>query len=394
MLVHWPTPSVADDWLNNFMQTRYTEHPTYIDCNETLAQFCQQWSAAKVLALDTEFIRTDTFYPIGALLQVSDDKGCFLIDPLGIDDFQPFNALLTDSGIIKVLHSCSEDLEVFDRLLGVLPTPIFDTQIAAALDGLGFSLSYQRLTEAMLNIHVAKGETRSNWLQRPLTDSQIHYAALDVAYLPGIYQLLSDSLQEKGRLAWVEEECENLIANYRENNHPDQYYQRVKSAWKLSAEDLTLLQQLIIWRETAAREQDRPRGRIVKDKACLDIILKKPASMHELAAIDDIGPKTVRKYGEMILDMLDDSGHESEWLPRLPMPLPASTRNLAKALKSHVRHRAEQLGLAEEMLARKKDFEYIIRSGLNGDTYALPDNFLGWRKNIIGDELLDIASRA
>ncbi|WP_255399425.1 ribonuclease D [Oceanicoccus sp. KOV_DT_Chl] len=113
------------------------EHPVYIDNNTDLARFCQQWAKAPVLALDTEFIRTDTFYPIGALVQVSDGTGCFLIDPLSIDDFSPFSALLENKDITKVLHSCSEDLEVFDRLFGVIPNPLVDTQIAAGLDGWG-----------------------------------------------------------------------------------------------------------------------------------------------------------------------------------------------------------------------------------------------------------------
>ena len=376
------------------MHPKYTDHPTYIDSNDQLSRFCRQWSQAPALALDTEFIRTDTFYPIGALLQVSDDKGCFLIDPLAIDDFEPLRMLLADTSITKILHSCSEDLEVFDRLLGVLPQPIFDTQIAAALDGLGFSLSYQKLTESLLNIHVPKGETRSDWLQRPLTDSQVHYAALDVAYLPELYRRLQDSLQDKGRADWLREECDGLARNYRDNGNVQQYYLKVKSAWKLSAEQLGLLRDLTRWRELTARERDRPRGRILKDKSCLEIVLTQPSTPQQLAAIAEVGPKTVRNYGEQILHLIKEQRDRRDLPQRLPPPLPATTRNLAKALKAHAHHRAQQLQVAEEMLARKKDYEALIRSGMNGGDYQLPENFNGWRKSVIGDELLAIAKQS
>ena len=139
------------------MDTRHIDHSVYVDSDEQLSQLCQQWAGAELLALDTEFIRTDTFYPIAGLLQLSDGKGCFLIDPLTIDDFSPLAALLEDPAIIKVLHSCGEDLEIFDCLFGVLPQPLFDTQIGAALAGMDFSMGYQRLTEELLQQHVPKG---------------------------------------------------------------------------------------------------------------------------------------------------------------------------------------------------------------------------------------------
>ena len=375
------------------MHPKYTDHPTYIDSSEQLLHFCHQWSQAPVLALDTEFIRTDTFYPIGALIQVSDGSGCFLIDPLAIDDFAPFKQLMTDTTIVKVLHSCSEDMEVFDRLLGVLPEPVVDTQIAAALDGLGFSLSYQRLTEVLLDIHVPKGETRSDWLQRPLTDSQIHYAALDVAYLPELYQRLHDSLDAKQRLSWLREECDQLAINYRMNSAEHAYFKRIKSAWKLSPEELGLLQTIIRWREQMARDKDRPRGRILKDRACFDIVKARPRDNRELAEIDDVGTQTVRHYGDDLLRMVKESQHSTEFPERLPPPLPSETRSLAKALKAHVQHRAKHLQVAEEMLARKKDYEALMRSGLDGGDYQLPESLNGWRKAVVGDELLAIARR-
>ena len=371
------------------------EHPHYIETDEELRRLCEQWSKAELLALDTEFIRTDTFYPIGALLQVSDGKGCFLIDPLSIDDLSPLSALLADTRIIKVLHACSEDLEVFDCLFGTLPRPMIDTQIAAALDGHGFSLGYQRLTETLLQIHVPKGETRSNWLQRPLTDSQIHYAALDVAYLPEMYRMLTDSLQQKGRMDWLQLECEGMLAGFSAPGKIDQYYQKVKSSWKLTPAQLALLQRLTQWRETTAREKDVPRGRVIKDRSCLDIAKCPPRTLQELSSIDEVGPGTMRRYGEAIMELIKQAQSipEEQWPAPLPKPLPPQSNKLMKLLKAHVNQRAEQLQMAPELLAKKRDYEALLRTGYPGGDYSLPPSLLGWRKSIVGDELIKLLQR-
>ena len=367
-------------------------HPVYIDTNETLQHFCQQWSQSEILALDTEFIRTDTFYPIGALIQVSDGRGCFLIDPLTIDDFSTFSALLTSTNIIKVLHSCSEDLEVFDRLFGVVPSPLMDTQIAAGLDGLDFSMSYQRMTEALLQIHIPKGETRSNWLQRPLTDSQIHYATLDVAYLPQMYQLLKSSLENKGRWSWLQEECRLLVKKYQEAGDLSVYYQKIRAIWKLSSLQLAILRAVTMWREAKARELDKPRGRVLKDSCCYEIARIKPTDIKSLSRISDINHKTIRLYGEFILDLvskvetLDPDSYPAE----LPRPLPTETGALLKQLKAQVGACAESLQIPIELLAKKRDYEALLQSGIYNGEYQLPATLSGWRKSVIGDQLLEL----
>ncbi len=371
------------------------DHPVYIDNNDMLAQCCQQWSSLGVVALDTEFIRTDTFYPIGALIQVSDGEQCFLIDPLSIDQFQPFIDILINESIVKVLHACGEDLEVFERLFSILPKPVFDTQIAAAMDGYGFSLGYQRLTEVILNIHVPKGETRSNWLQRPLSDSQIHYAAVDVAYLHELYECLHKSLQQKGRLEWLQEECIELIDSYFTNRDIDNYYVKVKSAWKLNSRELATLQQLIAWRENLAREKDKPRGRILKDRSCFEISRLQPATIDALARIEDVSFKIAKQYGEKIFSIYEKVAMltEDELPQRLPPPLSPQLRTMMKLLKACTRKQANELSVAEEMLVKKRDYEALVRSGLKGE-YRLPGSLLGWRQPIIGDALLAIAKQS
>jgi ribonuclease D len=377
------------------MQDSASEQPVYIDTNEQLAQCCQQWSQQAILALDTEFIRTDTYYPIGALIQLSDGEHNYLIDPLQIDQFDDFKAILVNPQIVKVLHSCSEDLEVFYRLFGVLPAPIFDTQIAAGMDGYGFSLGYQALTEVMLSLHVPKGETRSNWLQRPLTDSQIHYAALDVEYLPEIYSLLSQSLQGKGRLHWVQQDCARMVNDFTDLDGIADYYKKVKTAWKLSPPQLAVLQKITQWREYKARELDRPRGRVLKDRSCFEIARLQPDTIEGLAAIDEIGPKLVRTQGETLLQLIKDAQQlsASEHPPRMPKPLPPETGSILKRLKAHVKKLAEQLQLAPELLVRKRDYEALLRSGFDQQPFQLPPTLNDWRKEVVGNDLLHMVSR-
>lgn len=373
------------------MVQQYSDQPIYIEHNDTLAKYCQQWAQCELLALDTEFIRTDTFYPKGALLQISDGVDCFLIDPLAIDEFAPLVAILTDPSIVKVVHSCSEDLEVFECLFGVVPRPLIDTQIAAGMDGHGFSLGYQAMTQALLDIHVEKGETRSNWLQRPLTASQIHYAALDVAYLPAMYHLLVASLTAKGRLEWLLEECQALIEIEPDEQKITEYYKKVKSAWKLSARELTFLQRLTQWRERQARDRNIPRGRVLKDCCCFDLARLRPAVASDLDRVKELPGQFVRRYGDVVMAIVEQAAKVSaeDCVQCLPKPLPPESNSLMKKLKAHVHSRAEQLQLAPEVLARKKDYEALLRAGRDG--YQLPPSLSGWRKHVIGDELLALA---
>jgi ribonuclease D len=169
----------------------------WIGDNASLAQHCATWRSLAFVAVDTEFMRVDTFYPIAGLLQVSEGERAYLIDPLLISDWTPFAELLQDPAVVKVLHACSEDLEVFLRLTGSLPGPLFDTQLAAGYLNLGFSMGYSRLVQAVLNIELPKGETRSDWLQRPLSATQVSYAAEDVLHLAEVYAQLKASCQPR-----------------------------------------------------------------------------------------------------------------------------------------------------------------------------------------------------
>lgn len=367
--------------------------PIWIAQDEQLAELCQRWRQQGAIAVDTEFMRSSTFYPIAGLIQIGDGKGCYLIDPLAIADFTPLRELLVDAAVTKVLHSCSEDIEVFQRLLGVVPTPLFDTQIAAAFAGYGFSLGYAGLVKAVLNTDVPKDETRSDWLQRPLSVAQLKYAALDVAHMLIIYGKLLQQLKASERLDWAKDDCAELVVNA---SQPDDYtkaYRKVGFAWKLRPAELAILNALCIWRETEARARDIPRNRLIKEPALFEMARKQPKDLVQLQRIEDIPHRTLQQDSETLLQIIRTvTADPARILPaRLDPPLAQAEGPLLKALKNYVRERAEQLGLPAEVLVRKKEYEAIVRSGMNGGVYRLPERLLAWRYSVVGADLLRVA---
>lgn len=367
--------------------------PIWIDQDDQLAELCSAWRNQAAIAVDTEFMRSDTFYPIAGLLQIGDGKGCYLIDPLAIKNLAPLRDLMLDTVVTKVLHSCSEDLEVFQRWLGVVPEPLFDTQIAAAFAGLGFSLGYSSLVKALLTIEIPKDETRSDWLQRPLSVAQLNYAALDVAHMLIVYGKLLQILKASERLEWVKSDCADLVVNARKADDYSDAYQKVGFAWKLRAQELAILKQLCIWRETEARARDIPRNRLVKEPSLWEIARKKIQDVVHLSKVPDIPARTLKNDTDAILNIVRQTlaQDESTWPARLDPPLAQSEGPLMKALKTYVREFAEQAQLPAEILIRKKDYEAIVRSGMHGGTYQLPERLLGWRFGLIGEGLLRIA---
>ncbi|MBB3046513.1 ribonuclease D [Litorivivens lipolytica] len=351
----------------------------YIDSDAVLETMCQQLAQAEVLALDTEFMRTDTFYPIPALLQLSDGEAVYLVDPLAISDWQALQQLLTCASPVKVMHSVSEDFEVFQRLFGVVPRPLLDTQVGAALASLDSGMGYQRLVAELLDIEVDKGETRSNWLQRPLSDSQCLYAALDVVHLLPVYRKLQSILEESGRFGWWQEEGERQV-NSAQPLAPEQYYQRVKSGWKLSASEQARLKALCTWRETEARERDVPRGRILKDALCVDVVRRQPQSSSDLSRLKDITPSIVRRFGDAICEAIEDVPPLTQ--NELLLPPPAGEgRDQMKSLRQQVDKLSETLGISRDVIMSKKLLEETVRQ------QGLPADYRGWRSELLADTL-------
>ncbi|GGB80026.1 ribonuclease D [Marinobacterium zhoushanense] len=365
--------------------------PTWIRDSSTLATYCERWRQLPMVALDTEFMRVDTFYPRPGLIQLSDQFDCYLIDPLSIEDFSAFVELLADSAVLKVVHAGSEDLELFLNSYGVLPEPLFDTQVAAAFAGWGFSMGLQRLVAHALDVQLGKGETTSDWLQRPLTPEQEHYAALDVAYLPAIALELQAQLKQLQRLDWVLEECADQRLSVIDTDPEGlAYYQRFSQVWNISDVKRAGLRDLTAWRERAARARDIPRNRLLRNQHLLAIIERWPTTLQALGRVPEIRRKVVREDGEAILACLLNAEQSAIANPPAPIqrPLHYAWNKRIKALKAIGREVAEDQSLAVEVLLRKRDIDALIQSRDEQGGYSLPPALQGWRRPLVGERLL------
>lgn len=366
--------------------------PVWITDDLQLRQYAQHWLTLPMVALDTEFMRVSTYYPIPGLIQLSDDQYCYLIDPLSVEDFSPLVDVLKSPDVLKIVHAGSEDLELFQHSYGVLPEPLFDTQVAAAFAGWGFSMGLQRLVQHALGIELGKGETTSDWLQRPLTPEQVGYAALDVAYLPTIALQLKEQLEGLGRLEWVHEEC----AEHRRNvvdTDPEgvSYYRRFSQVWNISDVKRAGLRDLTAWRERTARARDLPRNRLLRNQQLLQIIERWPTQIGDLERIYELRRKVVREDGETIVGFIRNAQRSAQENPpaEIHRPLHYTWNKRLKILKSIGRQVAERENIAIEILLRKRDLDALIQSRDEHGHYELPRTLSGWRRPLVGDALIE-----
>ncbi len=368
------------------------ETPVWIRSEADLSRYCDHWRTLPLIALDTEFIRVETFYPIAGLIQVADERQCYLIDPLDISDFSALAALFKDEAVIKLMHAATEDLELFLKVMGVLPTPVFDTQIGGALLNWGFSMGLQRMLEQKLGVQMEKHETTSDWLKRPLTKSQEHYAALDVAYLPAIYEMQKQALSERGTYYWAEQENQTMLDNALiDDVEGYDYYRRFTQMWRCPTHKLAALRDLTAWREQVARDRDVPRNRILKNQVLLQIVEAWPRNLGDLSRLHEIRKHILRSDGETILGFLRAGADSAQTNPPEPIPKPLHyfwNKHLKK-LKAIARRAAEENDLAPEILLRRKELEALVRSGVDEGEYKLPPQMSDWRQQLIGAALLD-----
>ena len=350
-----------------------------IEGDAELAEALAAHASATAVAVDTEFMRRNTYFPKVALVQLCFESEALLIDPLTLGSTQPLKDLLTDDRTVKVLHSASEDLEVFDHWLGVLPQPLFDTQRGAALLNRGFGLGYRALVLEHCDVDLPKGETRSDWLQRPLTQSQCEYAAQDVTYLQTVYRDLLAAAEQVGRVDWVLAEGADAVAAFGQSR--SNYYRKIKSAWHLRPQQLAALESICQWREATAIKRDKPRGWIIDDKACLAIAKAMPASVGQLARATELPQGAVRRFGDALLGCVAECAErpDAECPAPLPEPLNSGQRNKLKALKARARAVAEGLDMAPEALLQAKDYELLLRES-EGVAIHEPAHWWGWRE--------------
>ncbi len=361
----------------------------WVDTQDQFEQLCQKWRSQEFIALDTEFLRTKTFYPILGLLQVADEDGQYLIDPLAIEDLSALGKIITDPSTLKIVHAGSEDVELFQCALNARAQALYDTQIGAAFLGLGTSIGYARLVKAELDLDLPKDETRSDWTHRPLTASQKDYAAKDVKHLYQLYQLQKPRLEAQGRMEWVLEDSDRLVCANQPQD-PNQYYLKIRQAWQLKGERLWILQELAAWRERLAMAKDLPRSRILRDSLIYEIAHQRPQNLNKLGRIQGLYPGFVRRYGEQVLTIIKKAEglKKADFPARIQGPLKIEAGALLKYIRAQAEELCEAIGLPVELVARKKALEQLVYTGTYSGRFELTDHFKGWRRETIGNQLL------
>ncbi len=349
----------------------------WIDNPDALDQALSTLPAGSALPLDTEFIRERTYHPQLALVQVALPEQILLIDPIAVPVAPGFTALLVDPGIEKQMHSASEDLEAISHHYGVVPEPLFDTQIAAALCGLGAGMSYQKLVANLLDVALEKGETRSDWLARPLSDSQCSYAADDVRHLGAAAEQLKSRLAKLDRLEWLRYDCNRLVRSAHSGDDPFPHLAQ-RGAQRLDREAQARLCRLLRWRETQARATDRPRRWLLENDLAIDLCARPPENRVEFERRLDAHPKAPRRLrGELWREIEAPLGGDDLDIPLAVDPSPEQ-RNCIKRLQQAVVGVASALELPETLLANRRSLEMLAQFP---DRW--PEALQGWRRELL-----------
>lgn len=336
-----------------------------------------------LLGLDTEFMRRNTYFPKLALVQAAHGQACWLIDPTAYDAGPDLRALVAER--LCVMHSASEDMEALAPLLDDTPLRLFDTQIAAALCGMGPGLSYQKLVANVLGIDIPKDETRSDWLQRPLTISQIDYAAQDVAHLAAVHEQLAAELERRGRAGWHAEDCARLVQRaYRDPSQADPQPQRgFRNAADWPDVARARLRRVLLWRDDTARKLDKPRPWVLDDAHALSLSQQPPANAQELFERVK-GLRALRGPQRAELLAILEASATPEELETL-VPTPAAPKGEAKrvvdAMRAAVQAIADKLDLPAGLLCPRRLIEEFAV------THIWPEALQGWRAEVVKAEL-------
>jgi ribonuclease D len=352
-----------------------------------LQAFCDRLANAPFIAVDTEFMRETTYWPKLCLIQVASPDHSAVIDPLAEDlDLAPLLALLADPKIEKVFHAARQDIEIFNNL-GVIPMPLFDTQIAGMAAGFGEQIAYDALVRQMLKIDLDKSSRFTDWARRPLSEAQLDYALADVTHLAALYPLLRERLEKAGRLNWVQEEMAQLTDPALYDVEPENAWKRLKPR-KQAAKYLAVLRGVSAWRERTAQTRDQPRGRILKDDAIDEIATQAPLDADGLNRLRSV-PKGFAgsRFGPELLDAIKAALKDPEaYAPTIERQVSSNTPAsgaIVELLKVLLKARAEDAGVASKLIATMSDLEKLA-----GDDPEGSPVLHGWRREAFGEDAL------
>ena len=361
----------------------------YISTSQELRDFVGGLSDVAVIGIDTEFMRERTYYAKLCLIQMAVADDVAIIDPLTVDDLEPLFALLRDRSVVKVLHAGSQDLEIFYQLMGEVPAPLFDTQLAASLAGFPQQVGYGALLREVLGADIDKADTFTDWSKRPLSETQVAYALNDVRYLVPLYEHLLAGLERDERLQWLESDFERLEDPSTYATVPEEQWRRLKRVSSLKRRQLAVAREMAAWRELEAQRRDVPKRWVLGDESIVEIARRAPTTADEVLAIRGVGDKLQRSAIKGVLAAvqrgLDVPEDELPLLERRRRAPAADIDGAVDLMVALVRLRAREHGVAMPVLASRDDLERLA-SG-ERDAHRLLE---GWRRDIVGAELLDL----
>lgn len=354
-----------------------------------LEAVCTRLSSSEFVTIDTEFMRESTYWPRLCVIQMAGLYDAVIIDAMAPDlDLQPFFELMANEQVVKVFHAARQDIEIIFHRGGLIPHPIFDTQVAAMVCGFGDSVSYDQLVQRLTGARIDKSSRFTDWAHRPLSERQLEYALADVTYLRDVYKALSARLNEQGRTEWVSEEMDVLTSPSTYQLEPVEAWRRLKMRVRKPVE-LAILQELAAWREREAQTRDVPRSRVIKDDAIYEIASQQPKTPEALSQLRTVprGFERSRSAGDIISAVSRALEIPKDQMPRVPKQRSISNGNAAAVdlLKVLLKMTSESHGVASKVIATVDDLEAIA-----GDDIADVPALQGWRREIFGETALKL----
>ncbi|MDZ4731287.1 MAG: ribonuclease D [Xanthomonadales bacterium] len=366
-------------------------NPALLETHEQLEKAAHAWSQAEILGIDTEFLRERTYWAELGLVQVSDGQQAWLVDVIKIDDLTPLKSMFENQAILKVFHSSSEDFEVLWHALQVSPQPVADTQVACAMTGQPLQMSYHSAIKWLTGIEVDKDQTRSNWLRRPLSSRQLHYAATDVVFLPALVNQVRSTLLGQNKWQWLEEDVARAIAQSRESLQPQDAYLRLGGAASLGAGQLQVLRALAAWREQEATSRNLARGFVITDAELILLSRQLPESLEQLNEIEGLHERTLKRHGDALLAAVQAGLKSTEPVEAI-QALDKSQKRIIGDMRNLVLVEAEAHGVDPALLASRKVLESLLRAVENGTD--IPERLSGWRYRVITEKLINLIQQS
>ena len=364
----------------------------FIQQQQDLTPVLEKMDRNEVYGLDTEFIKVDTLWPKLGVFQINVENNVYLLDGTTLDLSEFWNKLFRAQQ--NVFHACSEDIDlIYHYAQHKTLNNVFDTQVGMSFLGHGLQVSYQNALKQMLDVDIDKGETRSNWLARPLSPAQLSYAANDVLYLMNLSEKVKQELDSKSLLHFALEDCQHLTQEIATETPLHLLYQDIGN-YRHSRRQLMQLQQLAVWREQMVKALNTPRSFILKNATMIDLVEKNPKNAFQLSGVKDIRPNIVREHGKTILDLVKFLPEQADWPLRMARPIRHSSKDVGEKIDHLIQNVVDETTIPKEVLMRKKWMNALHQHVVfHNDEQDLPDYLLGWRYELLTQPLIQLLRR-